>query len=128
MMAEKDHYRFGLSKRGKNVNDNNTLAQDLREEIREKDARIEQLEVALTKVHGIVAEYWGPCPGSVETLLTIRDALGTKDWRPNVDFMPRLLTASETPVSTLCAVCDQIKELHPNTHPWTAKETKGDAG
>jgi hypothetical protein len=34
----------------------------------------------------------------------------------------------ETPVSTLCAVCDQIKELHPNTHPWTAKETKGDAG
>jgi hypothetical protein len=33
------------------------------------------------------------------------------------------------PVSTLCAVCDQIKELHPNTHPWTAKaqsETKGE--
>ena len=29
----------------------------------------------------------------------------------------------ETPVSTLCAVCDQIKELHPSTHPWTAKET-----
>jgi hypothetical protein len=39
-----------------------------------------------------------------------------------------LLTTLETPVSTLCAVCDQIKELHPNTHPWTAKETKGDAG
>jgi hypothetical protein len=34
-----------------------------------------------------------------------------------------LLTAPEKPVSTLCAVCDQIKELHPNTHPWTAKET-----
>lgn len=28
---------------------------------------------------------------------------------------------SETPVSTLCAVCDQIKELHPGTHPWTPK-------
>jgi hypothetical protein len=32
-------------------------------------------------------------------------------------------TALETPVSTLCAVCDQIKELHPATHAWTAKET-----
>lgn len=32
-MSEKDHYRFGLSKRGKNVNDNNTLADDLRERI-----------------------------------------------------------------------------------------------
>jgi hypothetical protein len=30
---------------------------------------------------------------------------------------------AETPVSTLCAVCDQIKELHPATHAWTAKET-----
>jgi hypothetical protein len=60
------------------------------------DHRIAQLEEALTKVHGIVAEYWGPCPGSVETLLIVRDVLGTKDWRPNVDFMPRLLTPLET--------------------------------
>lgn len=41
------------------------------------------------------------------------------------------LAHPETPVSTLCAVCDQIKELHPNTHPWTPRasvaETKGDA-
>ena len=58
--------------------------------------RILALEAALTKVHGIVAEYWGPCPGSVETLLMIRDAMGAKDWRPNVDYMPRLLTSSET--------------------------------
>lgn len=29
----------------------------------------------------------------------------------------------KTPVSTLCAVCDKIKELHPSTHEWTAKET-----
>lgn len=28
---------------------------------------------------------------------------------------------AETPVSTLCALCGQIKELHPNTHPWTPK-------
>jgi chromosome segregation ATPase len=33
----------------------------------------------------------------------------------------------ETPASTLCAICDQIKELHPNTHPWTAKETKDES-
>lgn len=28
-----------------------------------------------------------------------------------------------TLVSTPCAICDQIKELHPATHPWTAKST-----
>lgn len=39
----------------------------------------------------------------------------------------RKAAALETPVSTLCAICDQIKELHPATHEWTAKETKGDA-
>lgn len=33
----------------------------------------------------------------------------------------------ETPVSTLCAVCDQIKELHPATHEWTARETKAES-
>lgn len=33
----------------------------------------------------------------------------------------------EPQVSTLCAICDQIKELHPASHPWTAKETKADA-
>jgi hypothetical protein len=37
-MSEKDHYKFGLSRRGKNVNDNNTLADDLRERIRELEA------------------------------------------------------------------------------------------
>lgn len=30
---------------------------------------------------------------------------------------------AETPASTLCAICDQIKELHPSTHEWTPKET-----
>lgn len=29
--------------------------------------------------------------------------------------------APEPPVSTLCAICDQIKELHPSSHPWTPK-------
>lgn len=38
-MSEKDHYKFGLSKRGKNVNDNNTLADDLRERIAALEAR-----------------------------------------------------------------------------------------
>lgn len=89
-------------------------------------ARVAALEAALTKVHGIIAEYWGPCMGSVECLLTLREAIGphAKGWGPSV-------IARETPVSTLCAVCDQIKELHPRSHPWTAKasakETKGDA-
>lgn len=31
------------------------------------------------------------------------------------------------PVSALCAVCDQIKELHPSTHPWMARDTTGNA-
>ena len=30
--------------------------------------------------------------------------------------------------SPLCAVCDQIKELHPNTHPWTAKDDAAKGG
>jgi len=30
--------------------------------------------------------------------------------------------AHSASVSTLCAVCDQIKELHPGTHEWTARE------
>ena len=49
--------------------------------------RIAKLEAALTKVHGIVAEYWGPCMGSIETLATIRDALGgdAKNWRPTLE-------------------------------------------
>jgi len=42
-------------------------------------------------------------------------------------FIEENCSALETPVSTLCAICDQIKELHPSTHQWTAKETKGDA-
>lgn len=35
---------------------------------------------------------------------------------------------AEPPVSTLCAICDQIKELHPASHPWTAKETNNVQG
>lgn len=35
--------------------------------------------------------------------------------------LQRHCSAPETPVSTLCPVCDQIKELHPNTHPWVPK-------
>lgn len=37
--------------------------------------------------------------------------------------LQRHCSVPETPVSTLCAVCDQIKELHPNTHPWVPKTT-----
>jgi hypothetical protein len=48
------------------------------------EARIAQLEAALTKVHGIVAEYWAPCMASIETLATIRDAIGDEaiNWKP----------------------------------------------
>ena len=31
------------------------------------------------------------------------------------------LAAAPSQVSTLCSVCDQIKELHPGTHEWTAR-------
>lgn len=40
-------------------------------------------------------------------------------------YCPEHGLSVETPVSTLCAVCDQIKELHPSTHPWTAKTVPG---
>lgn len=51
-----------------------------------------------------------------------REALGPIQSIVNKDIS--ILSAEkQTPVSTLCAVCDQIKELHPATHPWTARET-----
>jgi hypothetical protein len=49
-------------------------------------------------------------------------------WQHYLERFDRVRGGStETPVSTLCAICDQIKELHPATHPWTAKETPADA-
>jgi hypothetical protein len=60
-MSEKDHYRFGLSKRGTRVNDNNALADDLRERIREleaelavRDAYIARLENMVPKESGVI--------------------------------------------------------------------------
>lgn len=50
-----------------------------------------------------------------------------KGYQPSTLFAEideALNSAPETPVSTLCAVCDQIKELHPATHPWTARPRK----
>lgn len=75
--------------------------------------RIDELEAALTKVHGIIAEYWGPCPGSVETLLTIRDAIGAKGWLPNVDYLPRLLATAETVTAdNIVKINDSAETLH----------------
>ena len=39
------------------------------------------------------------------------------------DAATRVISAALAPAqSALCAICDQIKELHPNTHPWTARK------
>ena len=35
---------------------------------------------------------------------------------------PKARAALSPAQSALCAICDQIKELHPNTHPWTARK------
>jgi hypothetical protein len=81
-MSEKDHYKFGLSKRGTRVNDNNTLAQELREEIREKDARIAQLEAVLRKYgnHSRKCESFedGNCRCGLSDILDGRSTLETK--------------------------------------------------
>jgi hypothetical protein len=57
---------------------------------------------------------------------------GQSNWLDPYNRLREMVTPSETPVSTLCAVCDQIKELHPSTHPWTpkttAKETPAEQG
>lgn len=77
----------------------------LKGELTDKDARISELEAAL--------RFWMP---------SVQPGFDVERW-----YKDRALvfgSASETPVSTLCAVCDQIKELHPSSHPWTAKETE----
>lgn len=57
------------------------------ERIEQLMLRVEHLESALTKVHGIVAEYWAPCMGSIETLLICREAIGgdALKWRPTLE-------------------------------------------
>lgn len=59
------------------------------------EARCRVLTEAATKVHGIIAEYWGPCMGSVECLLTLREAVGeeAKSWGPKVSDLPRVTSA-----------------------------------
>jgi hypothetical protein len=70
--------------------------------------RIEELEAAIREAKLAIA-----CGGA--TMLVIDRVIAALD--------PALGATVEPPVSTLCAVCDQIKELHPASHPWTAKET-----
>ena len=81
-------------------------------------AKVEQLEAALRKCSGELHNYHSTAGD--ELLDLIEDLLSTQ--APVSGASPTAST-SETPVSTLCAVCDQIKELHPATHAWTAKET-----
>jgi len=111
-MSEKDHYRFGLSKRGKNVNDNNTLADDLRERIAALEARCREMEAALLEASARlrVAAIAGGSDEEYADLAIER-------------YVKLIDSTKEPPVSTLCAICDQIKELHPASHEWTAKET-----
>lgn len=67
--------------------------------VSEAEARIRALEAAAEKVHGIIAEYWGPCMGSVESLLTLREAVGERatTWLPKVSDLPRVTSFLETP-------------------------------
>jgi len=66
----------------------------IQESLFEAADRIAQLEAAAEKVHGIIAEYWGPCMGSVESLLTLREAVGARasTWLPKVSDLPRAST------------------------------------
>jgi hypothetical protein len=80
-MSEKDHYKFGLSRRGKNVNDNNTLADDLRERIRELEAALK-----LGWKVAIGTSYDGAC--DCATCAPVREFLKTVE----------ALTAAETSV------------------------------
>jgi hypothetical protein len=85
-------------------------ADALEEQFERKNARIAALEAALRKV---VME--GKIYAAHHSLERLAQAM--------YDIAEAALIPAKTPVSTLCAVCDQIKELHPNTHPWTAKTT-----
>lgn len=58
----------------------------------------------------------------IDHLRTVANTSGVRS-EDMASAIYRVLSSSpmETPVSTLCAICDQIKELHPSTHPWTAR-------
>lgn len=75
-MSEKDHYRFGLSKRGKNVNDNNTLADDLRKEVAALEGRCRKLAELLARCSGELHNYHSVAGD--ELLDAINDALSTQ--------------------------------------------------
>ena len=89
------------------------------------EVRCRVLTEAATKVHGIIAEYWGPCMGSVECLLALREAVGeeAKSWGPKVSDLPRV-TSAETPAKHMegcrCPECD------PDFNDPRNVETKGD--
>jgi len=114
-MSEKDHYKFGMESahektRIRQLEDSAAHWEhkyaNARQYNRNLEERCQQLEAALEAAAGLR-----------ESDLDGAD-LYVHRWR-------QLLAGvtAETPVSTLCAVCDQIKELHPATHAWTAKET-----
>lgn len=92
-----------------NVNDVATINVDLMKRNRELEAALFAVDTDIRCIEGMSGKMSELSP---RTVLAVRAAL----------------PQTETPVSTLCAICDQIKELHPNTHPWTAKETKGESG
>jgi hypothetical protein len=72
----------------------------LESRIAQLSARCEQLQAALRGLRDLCEAAGMPC-----------------------DRANALLTSTEPPVSTLCAICDQIKEFHPASHSWTAKST-----
>lgn len=82
-----------------------------------------ELAQAQARVSELAAQRPATLRQALEALLYACDS-------PQLIKMARAALAPAEAVSTLCAVCDQIKELHPNTHPWTAKasvsETTGE--
>ncbi|MDR5730095.1 MAG: hypothetical protein RB191_22005 [Terriglobia bacterium] len=113
-MSEKDHYKYGAER---------STVDQFRAELRRANQRVAELESLLLEAREWIetdADALEEChkPYDLDNPIDVEIAQEVDDRRT---WLTR--TAPETPVSTLCAVCDQIKELHPSSHPWTAKET-----
>lgn len=102
--------------------DNDLFQRRWREWQSERDTlvdRVQWLEAALRDIYEVYAGSDGFVPQYAS------EAYQQRLLKQMADIAAATFT-KETTVSTLCAICDQIKELHPSTHPWTAKETKGE--
>lgn len=87
-------------------------------------ADYEKLKAALTTVQATSIAHAGEQNARIAQLeAALRTVVETRNWLESgaMDHVQDIARQALAPPSTLCAVCDQIKELHPKSHEWTPK-------